>query len=159
MTNTKISRSLKKYHRRQKTKKDVKKVLWITALFALTGFYTNHFEPVYGYEKDFTQNNVLPQNGTREISIKEKIAIEATKHGIDVDEALAVIACESSFDPNARNQQGSTAKGLAQFIDSTWKNYCKGDVLNEDDNLACFVKLYPKYPHWWDCARILGYLN
>jgi len=153
----KISKSLKRYHKRKQTKKDVKKVLWITALFALTGFYSNHFNPVYGSTNDFTQNNVLPQNQDRVILIKEKIAIEATKHGIDVDEALNIAWCESRHNPNAKSSI-STASGLYQFINGTWKNHCKGDVFNEDDNIACFMKLYSKFPQWWECAKILNYI-
>jgi hypothetical protein len=140
-----------------KCRNDVKKVLWITALFALAGFYSNHFNPVYGSINDFTQNNVLPQSQDRIIGIKEKITIEAQKHNIDIDEALNIAHCESRHNPKAKSNI-STASGLYQFINGTWKNHCKGDVFNEDDNIACFMKLYPKYPQWWECAYILGYV-
>lgn len=63
-------------------------------------------------------------------------------------EEQAVIWCESRNNPLAENPS-STAKGLAQFTDTTWKNYCFGDVFNVRDNINCFKKLYPLHKNWW----------
>lgn len=41
--------------------------------------------------------------------------------GVEVSEELyRIIACESSFNPDAKNPK-STAYGLCQFLDSTWE--------------------------------------
>lgn len=60
---------------------------------------------------------------------------------------------ESSLNPKAKNPN-STAKGLYQFIDSTFALYCKGDVYNYKDNVNCFYSILERegYPrglrHW-----------
>lgn len=59
------------------------------------------------------------------------------------DEPLMVkiVACESQYIPDAKNKT-SSAKGLLQILDGTWKHFkCEGDVLNAEDNLACGVKI------------------
>jgi len=118
-----ISKSLKRYHKRKQTKKDVKKVLWITALFALAGFYSNHFNPVYGSINDFTQNNVLPQNGERELKTdKDKIIvysqIECQKRGLHIDNCSMDIQGmaykETKFKCNAVGDNGNS-KGCLQI--------------------------------------------
>ena len=77
-----------------------------------------------------------------------QIKASAQKYGIDDTKSLNIAWLESRFDPTARNGE-STAKGIYQFLDGTWKNYCKGDVLNYKDNIDCFMQLYPKHPDWW----------
>jgi len=61
-----------------------------------------------------------------------------------------IMMCESKGDPLAQNPN-STAKGLFQFIDKTWENYCEGDVFSPEDNLRCFRELYPQHKSWWVC--------
>jgi hypothetical protein len=59
--------------------------------------------------------------------------------------------CESSLNPLAKNKH-STAGGLFQFTDPTWKWLkCEGSKYNPIDATKCFVKHYPKYPHYWVC--------
>ena len=54
---------------------------------------------------------------------------------------LSVAKCESNFSEKARNKN-STAKGIFQILDGTWKHFkCSGDVLKAEDNLACGVKI------------------
>ncbi len=99
----------------------------------------------------------LPFNRDKEVlTVADKITIAAIKHGVDINEALNVAWCESRHDERARNNT-STARGTYQFIFKTWDNYCTGDVKNADDNIACFMKLYPKHKGWWECSKILGY--
>ena len=71
--------------------------------------------------------------------------------GLGGDEnALRIADCESSMGTNLINKR-SSAKGVYQFIDKTWENYCQGDVMNNEDNVKCFLKLYPIHPEWWVC--------
>ena len=63
-------------------------------------------------------------------------------------EALEVAKQESGFNPNAKNPN-SSAKGIFQIIDGTWKLYkCTGSVLDYDDNIKCAVKIYKSNGDW-----------
>ncbi|MBN1113489.1 MAG: transglycosylase SLT domain-containing protein [Bacteroidales bacterium] len=75
----------------------------------------------------------------------------AIEYGVNPDTAIRIANCESKMGKYQYNLQGSSAKGLFQFIDNTWKHYCEGDVLNNKDNARCFMELYSKYPNWWSC--------
>lgn len=86
-------------------------------------------------------------NASTEIMIRQM----ADFYGVVPDKAINIAWCESKLGKYEYNFTGSSAKGLYQFIDKTWENYCNGDVLNEVDNARCFMKLYNKYPHWWEC--------
>jgi len=67
--------------------------------------------------------------------------------------ALAIASVESEFNPNAQSKT-SSAKGLFQFIDGTWKENCEGDPLNSDDNAKCAVNLIGKGELWqWDASK------
>jgi hypothetical protein len=104
---------------------------------------------------------VLPVNADKKVlTIQDKISIAATrsKDDININTALRISWCESRQNPQAKNNQGSSATGLYQFIMKTWWNNCEGDVKNADDNIACFMAQYPKHPSWWKCAEILGYI-
>jgi len=46
---------------------------------------------------------------------------------------------------------GSTAKGVYQFIDSTWEYTGGGDVLNERENIERFAMYFNQHPEWWEC--------
>ena len=55
--------------------------------------------------------------------------------------ALEVAKCESELNPKAKNRK-STAKGIFQILDGTWKHFnCSGDVLNAEDNVSCAKKV------------------
>lgn len=55
---------------------------------------------------------------------------------------LTIAKCESKLKPKAQNPD-STADGVFQIIDGTWKAYrCKGDKLNAEDNINCAAKIY-----------------
>lgn len=76
----------------------------------------------------------------------------ASEGGVDPDRAVAIAMCESRLDPSARNWQGSTATGLFQFIDSTWKYIgSPGDRLSAEDSARAFTKWYPGHESWWKC--------
>lgn len=94
----------------------------------------------------------------KNLTNQERVIIYAQQAGLNIQEVLDVIRCESNFNPKASSNI-STARGISQFIFGTWDKYCEGDVKDLDDNMKCFVKLYPKHKDWWECSRITGWVN
>lgn len=85
-----------------------------------------------------------------------------------VEEALAIINCESNGDPNAVNPY-SGAGGLFQFLPSTWATtssnagYGGYSVFDPEANVASAAWLANRYQelgydywHPWNCKRVLG---
>jgi hypothetical protein len=85
-------------------------------------------------------------------TIESLIAHYSDIYNFNKETALRIADCESKTGKYLYNFSGSSAKGIYQFTNATWKNYCKGDVLNADDNIKCFLELYNKHPEWWECA-------
>jgi len=82
-------------------------------------------------------------------TIEEKIIEYADLAFFPRDVALEVGMCESSLNPNAQNPN-SSAKGLYQFISSTWDWIeAEGSPFDPDENIKQFIKWYPIYPSWW----------
>lgn len=55
---------------------------------------------------------------------------------------VEVARAESRFYEKAKNPH-STAKGIFQILDGTWRAYgCTGNVLNAVDNIICARKIY-----------------
>jgi hypothetical protein len=93
--------------------------------------------------------------GLQSLSVEQKIVLYTSQTDIPVERALAISECESQHGKYLYNQQGSSAKGIYQFISKTWENYCEGDVLDEDANIKCFLKLYKQHSNWWECSNKL----
>jgi hypothetical protein len=85
-----------------------------------------------------------------------------------VEEALAIIDCESKGDPDAYNPY-SGASGLFQFLPSTWAStapkagYSEASVFDPEANIATAAWLASRYQelgqdYWraWSCRRILN---
>lgn len=85
-----------------------------------------------------------------------------------VDEALAIIDCESNGDPDALNPY-SGAGGLFQFLPSTWKTtspkagFPDSSVFDAEANIGTAAWLADRYqelgkPYWspWSCRRVLN---
>lgn len=84
-------------------------------------------------------------------TVEGRIRIAARIAGVNEETAVRILKCESGLNPSARNSN-SSAKGLAQFIDGTWRWIkAEGSPLNEKDAIREFLKWYPKYPSWWVC--------
>ena len=79
--------------------------------------------------------------------------------GADLTLALNIAWCESHMDYDAKNPT-SSAKGIYQFVDSTFNKYCEGDPLNPKDNIKCGVKLQAQklYGHWSESVNCWKYL-
>lgn len=86
-----------------------------------------------------------------EARVKEEIRRQAAIYGVDYKIALRIAKCESSLHPEAKNKQ-STAKGLYQFTDPTWK-YIKaeGHQFDYKENIKQFFIHYPNHKTWWVC--------
>jgi hypothetical protein len=69
-------------------------------------------------------------------SVEEKIKAAAAAKGIPADLALRIAGAESSYTTNAKNPR-STAGGLFQVIDDTWKRYggAPGKKYDVDENI------------------------
>lgn len=90
------------------------------------------------------------------LTTQEKIIKYSKEYKIDTQLALDIAECESQFGKYNYNWSGSSAKGVYQFIDSTWDYFCRGDVMNEDDNIICFMEIYNNYSNYWDeCNNII----
>ena len=90
-----------------------------------------------------------PAKPTR-VAVREEIIKQATEAHFPISTALTIGECESNLDPFVQNAN-STATGVYQFIDGTWENYCEGYRTDYKANIACFIKLYPQHPSWWEC--------
>jgi soluble lytic murein transglycosylase-like protein len=85
-------------------------------------------------------------------TVEDMVRRIASEGGVNPDRAVAIAFCESRLDPSARNWQGSSATGLFQFIDSTWKYIgSPGDRLDAEDSARAFVEWYPGHESWWAC--------
>ncbi|MBR1604479.1 MAG: transglycosylase SLT domain-containing protein [Alphaproteobacteria bacterium] len=73
--------------------------------------------------------------------IQAAIDKAAASSGFSPTLIAAIINHESAFDQYAK-AEGSTAKGLGQILDGTWKDAgCTGNPYNIDDNVACIAKV------------------
>lgn len=83
------------------------------------------------------------------IVVENKIIEAAQAYGIRVEDALSIAECESTFNSRAQNPH-STAKGVYQFTDPTWKWIkAQGHQFDVDENIKMFMIFYPIYPNWW----------
>lgn len=82
----------------------------------------------------------IPAGATGEFTVEPPKLAVATKARADVKERIAW--CESRNNPLAKNPH-STAKGIYQFLDGTWRSYAQRywgaewvnkSVLDEEDN-------------------------
>ena len=106
-------------------------------------------EPTYIQKEVQSVTTSLPvaSNAT----LEQAIINYSIDNNINYNISLRIADCESKMGKYKYNLQGSSAKGIFQFIDSTWANYCQGDVLNDYDNIKCFAKLYKQHKSWWEC--------
>ncbi|NTW21910.1 MAG: hypothetical protein HGA42_21085 [Nostocales cyanobacterium W4_Combined_metabat2_030] len=105
-------------------------------------------------DKKLTTSLVEPYNELYEVIFEDTkglIARLSIEKGFDVNTAVNIAQCESQYGLYKENWEGSSAKGIFMFTDKTWKYYCSGDVMNDFDNINCFLKLYEKNKSWWKC--------
>lgn len=71
-------------------------------------------------EESFTEVKVASFPTAETVSPETLVAQYADFYGVSVTLAKDIAHCESKFDPRAKNPN-STAKGLFQYIDATWR--------------------------------------
>jgi len=81
--------------------------------------------------------------------VEDLIRFYSEVYNIDPELPVKIAKAESGFDPLAKNAS-STASGVYQFIRSTWKENCEGDVFDYNENIKCAVRLISegKEKHW-----------
>jgi soluble lytic murein transglycosylase-like protein len=70
-------------------------------------------------------------------AVVNMIINEGRKEGLsdrDIAILLAIAYVESGFNPDAAART-TTASGVGQFIDNTWKTFGKGDLFNTEANI------------------------
>jgi len=74
--------------------------------------------------------------------IKQLIAERARAYGIDPAWAIAQLTAESNLNPNAVGPQTryGQAKGLAQFLDSTWAQYGQGSPFDPVQAVEAYMR-------------------
>lgn len=132
----------------------VSKYLFVISIIVFYFFLFKLSFIVFVKEEKIVEEKIVEEETIEQISVKEKIVIMAKEYNVDIQKALDISECESQFGKYPSAFPKSTAKGVYMFIDKTWENYCKGDVMNEDDNIRCFMLNYNKYPDWWiECDK------
>jgi len=125
-------------------------ILFFTFFFFLFAIAVSETGGLY----EETENTVVPAKEekilTEEELIQKEISVQCLMYKINCDFALQLALFESTLDADVKNLEGSSAKGIYQFIDSTWHIYCEGDVINYIDNISCFMKIWSAgdYHHW-----------
>ena len=91
-----------------------------------------------------SMNNVIAMNHLpkeyRSSTIFELIEQYSDQYGVHLNLAIPLANFESKFNPLAKNPK-SSAKGVYQFVDGTWKGLCKGNVLDAEDNIKCAMRI------------------
>ena len=92
---------------------------------------------------------IVAYSPSQEERIKGTIRYWASFYGVNEVLAQDLAGYESGFNPHAKNPN-STAKGLFQFLNGTWKTHCEGEVTNPDNNAKCAMRLISEggISHW-----------
>jgi len=151
----------RKEQRKKEKRTTILLLIIIAILYSFIFYQLINLEPYpdYSIKKAQAKEEIGRFPTAKDKSMKEKVIGEIRKQanssGIDPDFAVKMANCESTFDPFAENPR-SSAKGVYQFIDSTWQNYCSGQVKDYRDNIKCFMNNWHDHPGWWkqswDCA-------
>jgi len=97
-----------------------------------------------------TESKVLPNLQVDGV-VENTIVEYAIQYGVDPRDALRIARCESGFNRHAKNVS-STAKGVYQFLDSTWEYVeAPGHQYDFLENIRQFMIWYPIHPEWWEC--------
>lgn len=123
---------------------NTKGLLSIKAPFHLQELMRKGLNKVFGREDKLSQPTTPPKSATKVDKLgaskytDDAVRI-ANKYGIDPADLLSTIQTESGGDPFAQSKVG--AKGLTQFMPSTWKQYGGGkDIYDPIANMEASAK-------------------
>lgn len=107
----------------------------------------------FHFQSDYPTKNItiVPVNLITGSETEFNIRVLSKVNNFDEETAVRIAICESQLGKYKTNWQGSSAYGLYQFMSKTFNAYCVGDIKNDTDQIKCFIKLYNKYPTWWEC--------
>ncbi len=91
----------------------------------------------------------IPPEELKPLTVIELIEKYSDEYDVPYKLAYELARAESKFNPTAKNPK-SSAKGIYQFINSTWKGSCDGNVLEAEHNIKCAMELIGsgKIQHW-----------
>ena len=126
------------------------------------------FAPIELRAESETHNSEARLGEYKNQDIKTLILEMCKEYEVNCLLAADLAEWESQLNPSAQNPN-TTAKGIYQFLDGTWEELCEGNVLDEKDNIVCFMELMSKskknISHWYSdivIARLLweaGYIH
>ena len=79
-----------------------------------------------------------------DMTVPEMIQHLGEREGLqqwEIDKLSRIAYCESRYDPYASNPN-STAKGVFQFLNSSWAAWGEGDVYDPQANIRAAIKYY-----------------
>ena len=82
--------------------------------------------------------------------------------GTDLDNAVRICRCESSFDTEAHNTRGEDSRGLMQINLDAHPEYSNLDLFDPTINTVIAYKVYKESGYSfraWTCATILGIVD
>jgi hypothetical protein len=86
--------------------------------------------------------------------IKSAVVFLAEKYGLNENQLLTTLQCESGLRHNKIYGDSGSAYGVAQFHKPTFNAYCQGDYYNIKDQLNCLVFMWQKgLQHHWSCWK------
>lgn len=100
-------------------------------------------------------------------SVREYVGYVASKEGISVSLVNAIVKAESGFNKDATNSK-STASGLWQYLNGTFKSYCiekygMAEDLSQKNNpfiqTNCAIEMLKEpmgYAHWQPSQKYWG---
>lgn len=158
-TKTKISKSLKNYHKRKKSITDAKAIMGFVLLVGTIGILIQLGTPTI-LTDDTARYTFLPKNEDKKnLSVQEQIKKIARDENFKwIDFLLQLGCCESSLKLNARNDNGYYGKdrGIFQI-----NNFFHPEVSDEcADNLECSTKwtmwmINSGRQHEWVCNKLV----
>jgi hypothetical protein len=106
--------------------------------------YTPRKPEIVKVEDTYVMNEMRldsPETGIGgiEVNIEEiewLITYYSGLYEVDTQLALDLAEFESAFDPFAESRK-SSAKGIYQFLDGTFREFCDGNVFKPADNIEC----------------------
>ncbi len=87
-------------------------------------------------------------------SVEKLIEYWAKESKANAQQMLKIAQCESDLDPKAKNPK-STASGVFQFVEGTWREKCRGNVFDASDNVRCAAQLIAsgELSHWEESKK------